>query len=463
MSEGNLNWGYFVLFEQRVNPLFEEDGYSKGKKRWHNYLKESSSGYSSDHINAGFEGDKSFQKESVTILEQNTSFVKSILVAVRGKKQSSTLNPIPEDQNIRIDYTIPRPVWPRNEKYKKQPSYKNEERSTDWHSENEKSASPQGSNFIIRPKAGYEEKADSTKDILKDLAETINLAIDQKDQLSPEDLLKTLSETINKNWDMLSSDSAVRQLSRNLNQSEVATISRAFSHTSSFSEPYLSNRPLSDAEAGRLSLLKRLGKLSLYEPPAYEKHTRESSTSSEETSSGFSEFSPTPTTSSTADSPSSRRSPENSKVPLFTHENLSTVSNGLRNVVLYGSGLQCRDGQNEYEKLNFRDRKSSSEEKSEDSSQDLSSSNWDDTNVKPSKQYEAQYRTSNSTIPGYNFPDFTLDTHQAEKLMSKIQATKRQRCWCRMATCLFGLLFLLLSVMAVSMFLTRGQRMFGSL
>ncbi|KAI5710872.1 hypothetical protein M8J75_012120 [Diaphorina citri] len=74
-----------------------------------------------------------------------------------------------------------------------------------------------------------------------------------------------------------------------------------------------------------------------------------------------------------------------------------------------------------------------------------------------------RFKTKAKTIPGYNFPDFTLDTHQAEKLMSKIQATKRQRCWCRMATCLFGLLFLLLSVMAVSMFLTRGQRMFGSL
>lgn len=66
-------------------------------------------------------------------------------------------------------------------------------------------------------------------------------------------------------------------------------------------------------------------------------------------------------------------------------------------------------------------------------------------------------------IPGYNCPDFTLDTHQAERLMHKIQATKRQRCWCRTVTCLFGLIFLLLSVMAVSMFLTRGQRMFGSL
>lgn len=384
---------FILLLFYRVNPLFEEDGYTKGKKRWHTYLKESSSGYesrnSSDRTNATFEGDKIFDREAVTILEQNTGFVKSILVAVRGKKQSSALNPIPEDTN-HIDCTIPRPVWPRHDKYKKQQSLKNEDRVYDWHSEDEK---PRGSNFIIRPKMGYEAKADSTKDILKDIAKTINLAIDQKNQISPEDLLKTLSETINKNWDLVSSDSSVRQLSRNLNQTEVATISRAFSHTSSFSEPHLSNRPLSDAEAGRLSLLKRLGKLSLYEPPVYEKHTRESSSSSEETSSGFSEFSPTPTTSSSADdSPSSRRSPENSKVPLFTHENLS---NDLRNVVLYGSGLQCRDGQNDYEKLDFRDRKSSNEEKSDDSIEDLSASNWNDDNCNITKECDAHCQSSN--------------------------------------------------------------------
>lgn len=447
----------------RINPLFEEDG-DKKKKRWHSYLKQSSSGYesrySSDHVSSGFGEDKADQGEAITILEQNTSFVKSILVAVRGKKPNSALNPIPEHN---IDYTIPRPVWPRtNEKYRKQHSYKNEDRDrdTNWYSTNEKASSMSGSNFIIRPKMDYEEKNESTKDILKDIANTINLAIEQKNQISPEDLLNTLSHTINKNWKMLSSESAVRQLSQNLNQSEeaVATISRAFSHSSSFSEPFITNRPLSAAEAGRLSLLRRLGKLSLYEPPVYEKHVRESSTSSEETSSGFSEFSPTPETSS-SDSPTSRRSPENSKVPLFTHDNLSTVSNGLRNVVLYGSGLQCRDGPNDYEKLDFRDRRSLGEENTEGSIQEISPSDWNEG----TKQCDTKCQSSNVNLPGYNFPDFTLDTHQAEKLMNKIQATKRQRCWCRMATCLFGLLFLLLSVMAVSMFLTRGQRMFGSL
>lgn len=355
-------------------------------------MKESSSGYesrnSSDHTNARFEGDKAFQRESVTILEQSTSFLKSILVEVRGKKESSTVNPIPEG-NLNIDYTIPRPVWPRHEKNKKQHYYKNENQSNCWYSENERSVSSRGDNVIIRPKMAPQEKAHSAKDILKDLAHTIKLAVDQKTQLSPEDLLRTLSESMSKTWDN-ESESTVRQLSRHYNGSEVATISRAFSHTSSFSDHC--NRPLSDAEAGRLSLLQRLGKVSLYEPPAYDKHVRGSSTLSEETSSGFSEFSPSPTTSSSsADSSSSRRFPENSKVPLFTHENLSTVSNGLRNAVLYGSGMQCRDMHSEYEKLNVHDVKGSNEEKSEDSLQDLSMFNWNDPGT--SKQCDAQ--TSN--------------------------------------------------------------------
>jgi hypothetical protein len=60
-------------------------------------------------------------------------------------------------------------------------------------------------------------------------------------------------------------------------------------------------------------------------------------------------------------------------------------------------------------------------------------------------------------------PDFTLDIPGAERLLRKIQASKRQRCWCRLSVSLLGLLFFLLSVMAVSMIYTRGRRLFGSL
>lgn len=58
-------------------------------------------------------------------------------------------------------------------------------------------------------------------------------------------------------------------------------------------------------------------------------------------------------------------------------------------------------------------------------------------------------------------PDFTLDIHRAELLMMKIKTAKRRRCWCRLMTSLLGLIFFLMSVMVVSMAVSRGKRIFG--
>ncbi|KAJ9592027.1 hypothetical protein L9F63_001466, partial [Diploptera punctata] len=58
-------------------------------------------------------------------------------------------------------------------------------------------------------------------------------------------------------------------------------------------------------------------------------------------------------------------------------------------------------------------------------------------------------------------PDFTLDMNQAERLMRKIKSAKKRRCWCRLITSFLGLVFFLMSVMIVSMLLTRGKRVFG--
>ncbi|KAF0754770.1 Uncharacterized protein FWK35_00030325 [Aphis craccivora] len=58
---------------------------------------------------------------------------------------------------------------------------------------------------------------------------------------------------------------------------------------------------------------------------------------------------------------------------------------------------------------------------------------------------------------------FTLDTQQAEKLMQKIKVGKKHRCWCRFITACLGLIMFLVSVVTVSLTLTRGQKMFGSL
>ncbi|XP_050440332.1 uncharacterized protein LOC126845614 [Adelges cooleyi] len=58
---------------------------------------------------------------------------------------------------------------------------------------------------------------------------------------------------------------------------------------------------------------------------------------------------------------------------------------------------------------------------------------------------------------------FTLDAQQAEKLMQKIKVSKKQRCWCRVVTACLGLFMFIVSVVTVSLALTRGQKMFGSL
>ncbi|XP_011876877.1 PREDICTED: uncharacterized protein LOC105566998 [Vollenhovia emeryi] len=59
--------------------------------------------------------------------------------------------------------------------------------------------------------------------------------------------------------------------------------------------------------------------------------------------------------------------------------------------------------------------------------------------------------------------DFTLDVTQAERLGRMIARAKRKRQWCRALTTLFGLAFFVLSVVVVSLSVTRGRKVFGSM
>ncbi|XP_018366398.1 PREDICTED: uncharacterized protein LOC108763366 isoform X2 [Trachymyrmex cornetzi] len=59
--------------------------------------------------------------------------------------------------------------------------------------------------------------------------------------------------------------------------------------------------------------------------------------------------------------------------------------------------------------------------------------------------------------------DFTLDVTQAERLGRTIARAKRKRQWCRALTTLFGLVFFVLSVVIVSLSVTRGRKVFGSM
>uniref|UniRef100_A0A1B0FF11 Uncharacterized protein n=1 Tax=Glossina morsitans morsitans TaxID=37546 RepID=A0A1B0FF11_GLOMM len=59
--------------------------------------------------------------------------------------------------------------------------------------------------------------------------------------------------------------------------------------------------------------------------------------------------------------------------------------------------------------------------------------------------------------------DFTLDLPRAEQLRIKMEKEKKFRQRCRLITTFLSLIFFLLTVMVVSLVLTRGKRMFGSM
>ncbi|XP_017766028.1 PREDICTED: uncharacterized protein LOC108555055 [Eufriesea mexicana] len=59
--------------------------------------------------------------------------------------------------------------------------------------------------------------------------------------------------------------------------------------------------------------------------------------------------------------------------------------------------------------------------------------------------------------------DFTLDVSRAERLGRVIAKAKQKRHWCRALTAFFGLVFFLLSVVIVSLSVTRGRKVFGSM
>ncbi|XP_031369839.1 uncharacterized protein LOC102679713 isoform X1 [Apis dorsata] len=59
--------------------------------------------------------------------------------------------------------------------------------------------------------------------------------------------------------------------------------------------------------------------------------------------------------------------------------------------------------------------------------------------------------------------DFTLDVSRAERLGHVIAKAKRKRQWCRVLTAFFGLVFFVLSVVIVSLSVTKGRKVFGSM
>ena len=59
--------------------------------------------------------------------------------------------------------------------------------------------------------------------------------------------------------------------------------------------------------------------------------------------------------------------------------------------------------------------------------------------------------------------DLTLDAAGAARLLALVEAGKRRRCCCRAATALLAVLVFLATIVAVSMAVSRGERVFGAL
>lgn len=86
--------------------------------------------------------------------------------------------------------------------------------------------------------------------------------------------------------------------------------------------------------------------------------------------------------------------------------------------------------------------------------------NWNSVDLMLNQKTDNLHYDCGAMLRGLQF---TLDTQQAEKLMQKIKVGKKHRCWCRFVTACVGLIMFLVSVVTVSLTLTRGQKMFGSL
>lgn len=256
------------------------------------------------------------REDAVAILEQNASFVKSILVAVKNRKKSrrsvgslgssanGTLSTIPEGKCPLSD-SIPRPIWPKE-------NFQTPEKDNVYDSIVDDTLL-----LCTSLSCSPEEKEQlSAKDLLKDLSETINAALEGKIQLEPEEILKTLNDRLSSGLENLnSSQDDLRRLSINLSNSEhVSALVRAFSNSSS------GNSSQSSPEWSRV---------------------RTSSTDTDEiylpsSSSGFSD--------KHYDSSFGKY---DSTLPVFVHEDLSSVKNGVRNAMIYGTLCRGKGSANE--------------------------------------------------------------------------------------------------------------------
>lgn len=430
--------------------------------------KSSSSGYGGSYGSSNepyyFEHIKS-KHDAISILAQNPNYVKSIRVGTtttttkqdrirRTKPQNgtygsgssaTTLSTIPEGQ---VDFTIPRPIWP--------PLH----RSSDYDSLVDEA-------ILLYTSLNYKPELARTvgselsvKEVLTELLQNVNATIQGTNATTAEDMLKTINKKLESSLEALKNvtEEEMRLLCINLsNSSKVSSVLRAFSTNNS-----------SASTSGNSSQCS----------PQWNCRVRTSSSSEElyhipsgSSSSGFSDQ--PPVTQTSLSSPSSQ---QQVVAPVFVHDNIGSVSKGMRNALIYGT--MCRSKQKTLASENklleeggLVSASSGVEQPPKKSllqaAADSKPSVWEQYYGAKPEGGVTTYVPKPSDVPlypgGRPEADFTLDVPRSEMLSKRMKADKKWRCRCRVLTSFLGLVFFLLSVMAVSLMLTRGKRMFGSM
>ncbi|CAH1127486.1 unnamed protein product [Ceutorhynchus assimilis] len=433
-------------------------------------------------------------EEAGAVLEHNPAFVRSIRIAGRGLKTTKsvpsqhssssaggTLTTIPEG---RVDLPVPQPIWPGPLDHRGLVNNYNYDSLVDealllYTSLN-------NHNQLSDSHAKLDQYLDiSVKDLLLDLLASINQTLEGKTG-TPEEMLKIINDKIKLKLEALknNTEEEMRKLCINLSNSrKMNSVLRAFSQSSSSGHSSSSGRVVSSSNDE-----------DIYHIP------------SGSSSSGFS------------DSPPGHRRPT---TPLLPHlygrkpsilppfccdHDASTLSRGIRNALIYGT--LCRQKMTtslDQKPIDFKKpndqvaatsencdkitSKDAAENNSVRSKQNCLTNSFNCDKVKggsvprgqrderPSvwqlyygmkaegtKRYGEGKPTDVPVFPGGRpEADFTLDVPRSELLSKRLREDKKWRFRCRVLTSFLGLVFFLLSVMAVSLILTRGKRMFGSM
>ncbi|XP_057664142.1 uncharacterized protein LOC130898694 [Diorhabda carinulata] len=403
-----------------VNPLFLDSNqkhYNNPRISARSREKSTSSGYGDSNtgsVNDPYQEQHKLVDEVGVFIEKNPAFVRSIKISTRGIKSNKTvpfhatsagdtLTTIPEGK---IDLTVPKPIWPIHDKklLNQYDSIVDDAlllyTSLNYHPENTKN------------QESYIDM--SLKDLLFDILSGINETLEGRNTTPPENLLKIIDEKIRTKFDnlRLSTEEELKRLCVNLTHSRTKnSVLKALSHSTSS---------------------RHSGVEDVYDTP------------SRSSSSGFSDR----------------------NLPVFVHDNLFNAPNIVRNALIYGTICRTKTGS---EGLLKKSKKIGTfPKKNLLSNNDGKPSVWEQYyGVKAINDEPNRYPRKPTDVPVYPVgrpeADFTLDMPRSEHLLRRMENDKKWRCRCRLLTSFFGLIFFLLSVMVVSLVLTRGRRMFGSM